>query len=154
MGTTTDTPLDRVAERQRAVALARHYREAEGLSIAQIAERLGRAPATVKGYFYDPGGDKARAVKARYQGVCRGCGAPTQARNGKGDAYAYCKVCHPGAVERRWTRRSVLDAMLEWRARYGRLPSSYDWSRTHARRRGGQALERLSNGDWPPASVV
>jgi DNA-binding NarL/FixJ family response regulator len=45
-------PLDRVAERQRA--LARHYREAEGLSIAQIAERLGRAPATVKGYFYDP----------------------------------------------------------------------------------------------------
>src|SRR5438270_892824 len=49
-----DTPLDRVAERQRAVALARHYREAEGLSIAQIAERLGRAPTTVRGYFYDP----------------------------------------------------------------------------------------------------
>src|SRR5436305_13550904 len=49
-----DTPLDRVAERQRAVALARHYREAEGLSIAQIAERLGRAPATIKAYFYDP----------------------------------------------------------------------------------------------------
>jgi hypothetical protein len=54
MGTTTGAPLDRVAERQRAVALARHYREAEGLSIAQIAVRLGRAPATVKGYFYDP----------------------------------------------------------------------------------------------------
>jgi hypothetical protein len=49
-----DTQLDRVAELQRAVALARHYREAEGLSIAQIAERLGRAHATVKGYFYDP----------------------------------------------------------------------------------------------------
>jgi DNA-directed RNA polymerase specialized sigma24 family protein len=49
MGTTTGTPLDRVAERQRAVARARHYREAEGLSIAQIAQRLGRAPATVKG---------------------------------------------------------------------------------------------------------
>ena len=54
METTTDEPLDRVAERQRAVALARHYREAEGLSIAQIAERLGRSPATVKVYFYDP----------------------------------------------------------------------------------------------------
>ena len=62
MRTTTDTPLDRVAERQRAVALARHYREAEGLSIAQIAQRLGRTPATVKGYFYDPTGEKARAV--------------------------------------------------------------------------------------------
>jgi hypothetical protein len=28
--------------------------------------------------------------------VCRGCGAYTQPRNGKGDAYAYCKRCHPG----------------------------------------------------------
>jgi DNA-binding NarL/FixJ family response regulator len=40
-----------VAEWRRAVALARHFREAEGLSIAQIAARLGRAPATVKAYF-------------------------------------------------------------------------------------------------------
>jgi predicted transcriptional regulator len=45
---------DRVLERRRAVALARHYRDAEGLSIAQIADRLGRSPATVKAYFYDP----------------------------------------------------------------------------------------------------
>src|ERR1700674_961605 len=57
------------------VVLARHFREAEGLSIAQIAERLGRSPATVKAYFYHSTGEKARAVKARYQGVCRGCGA-------------------------------------------------------------------------------
>jgi hypothetical protein len=84
-----------VAERRRAVALALHYREAEGLSITQIAARLGRSPATVKAYFYDPTDEKARAVKARYVGVCRGCGAYTQPRNGKGDAYAYCKACHP-----------------------------------------------------------
>jgi len=146
--------VDRLAERRRAVALAVHYREAEGLSIVQIADRLGRSPATVKAYFYDPTGAKARAVKARYQGVCRGCGAYTQPRNGKGDAYAYCKACHPGAIERRWTRERVLDALLRWSTRYGRLPSSYDWSRTHARRRGGEALERLSAGDWPSASVV
>jgi hypothetical protein len=57
------------------VALALHYREAEGLSIAQIAERLGRSPATVKAYFYDPAGDKTREVTARYRGACRGCGA-------------------------------------------------------------------------------
>src|SRR5438067_1426392 len=44
--------------------------------------------------------------------------------------------------------------MLEWRRRYGMLPSSYDWSRTHARRRGGEALERLARGEWPAASVV
>jgi DNA-binding NarL/FixJ family response regulator len=46
--------VDRVAERRRAVALSLHYREAEGLSIAEIAARLGRSPATVKAFFYDP----------------------------------------------------------------------------------------------------
>ena len=103
---------DRAVERRRAVALARHFREAEGLSIAQIADRLGRSPATIKAYFYDPTGEKARAVKARYQGVCRGCGAPTAARGGKGDAYQYCNCAarrpvvspaQPGG-----TRRDVL----------------------------------------------
>ena len=154
MATTESAPIDRVAERQRAVLLARHYREAEGLTIAHIAQRLGRAPATVKGYFYDPTGEKAKTVKRRYQGACRGCGAPTQARNGKNDRYEYCKACHPGAIATQWTTERVRDAMRAWQHRYGRLPSSYDWSRTHARRRGGQALERLDAGDWPPASVV
>ncbi len=82
--------LDGVTERRRASQLARYYRDQEGLSIAEIARRLGRAEATIKSYLYDPTGDKARAVKARYRGVCRGCGAPTAPRNGKGDAYAYC----------------------------------------------------------------
>jgi AraC-like DNA-binding protein len=136
------------------VALAHHYREVEGLAIAQIADRLGRSPATIKAYFYDPTGEKARAVKARYQGVCRGCGAYTQPRNGKGDAYAYCKRCHPGAIERRWTQERVVEAMLEWRRHYGWLPTSYDWSRTHAGQCGGEALERLARGEWPAASVV
>jgi hypothetical protein len=134
--------------------VARHYRQFEGLLIRQIADRLGRSPATVKAYFYDPTGEKARVVKARYVGVCRGCGAYTQPRNGKGDAYAYCKACHPGAVERCWSRARVLDAMGAWQARYGRLPSSYDWSRTHTRRRGGDALDRLAGREWPSASIV
>jgi hypothetical protein len=68
--------------------------------------------------------------------------------------YACCKACHPGAIERRWTRERVLAAMDEWRDRYGLLPSSYDWSRTHARRRAGEALERLDHGQWPAPSVV
>jgi hypothetical protein len=32
--------------------------------------------------------------------------------------------------------------------------SSYDWSRTRARRRGGAAVQQLNDGDWPSASVV
>ncbi len=59
-----------VLDRRRAVALARHYREFEGLSNRQIADRLGRSPATVTTYFYDPTGENARAVTARYVGVC------------------------------------------------------------------------------------
>jgi hypothetical protein len=146
---------DRVDERRRAARLAHHYRDQEGLTIAEIARRLGRAEATVKAYLYDPTGEKARRVKARYQGACRGCGAPTAARNGKGDAYAYCKRCHPGATARRWTRERIRGAMLAWQARYGRLPSSYDWSRTQASRRGSSALKRLQDGDWPaPATVT
>ena len=45
---------DRVSERSRAAQLARHYRDQEGLSIAEVARRLGRAQATVKAYLYDP----------------------------------------------------------------------------------------------------
>jgi DNA-directed RNA polymerase specialized sigma24 family protein len=54
--------LDRVQERRRAVALAHHYRDEEGLSLAEIARRLGRAEATVKAYLYDP----SMAIKERY----------------------------------------------------------------------------------------
>ena len=58
---------DRVDERRRAAALARHYREEENLAIAEIARRLGRAEATVKAYLYDPTGEKG----ARGQGPLR-----------------------------------------------------------------------------------
>jgi hypothetical protein len=75
-------------------------------------------------------------------------------KNGKGDAYAYCKRCHPGAIAPQWTRERVREAMRGWRARYGAAPSSYDWSRTHARRRGGEALKRLHAGEWPAPSTV
>jgi predicted transcriptional regulator len=66
---------DRVSERRRAAQLARHYRDQENLTIAEIARRLGRAEATVKAYLYDPTGERAKAVKARYVGMCRSCGA-------------------------------------------------------------------------------
>jgi len=81
--------------------------------------------------------------------VCHGCGAPTPPRDGKGDAYAYCKHCHPGAAARTLTRETVREAMRAWQDRYGTPPSSTDWSRTHAVRRGGKALTRLDDGDWP-----
>ena len=46
---------NRVLERRRGVALARHFHDAEGLWIAPDRWALGRArPATIKAYFYDP----------------------------------------------------------------------------------------------------
>jgi hypothetical protein len=45
---------DRVSERRRAAALARHYRDQEKLPIVEIARRMGRAESTVKAYLYDP----------------------------------------------------------------------------------------------------
>jgi hypothetical protein len=59
---------DRVSERRRPAQLARHYRDQENLTIAEIARRLGRAEATVEAYLYDPTREKARAVKARLRG--------------------------------------------------------------------------------------
>jgi hypothetical protein len=96
---------------------------------------------------WDQTGEKAKAVKARYVGLCRGCGAYTQPRNGKGDAYRYCKRCRPGAIQRKWTRELVLAAMREWRERYGRLPSSYDWSCFHAKKRGLRERRRSAGRD-------
>jgi transposase len=52
--------VDRVQERRKAAALARHYRDQEGLSIAEIARKLGRAEDTVKAYLYDPSDDNKR----------------------------------------------------------------------------------------------
>ena len=151
-----------MVQRRRAVALARHFRESEGLSIAQIAERLGRSPATVKAYFYDPTGEKARAVKARYVGVCRGCGAYTQPRNGKGDAYAYCKRCHPGAIRRRWTHELVMarcangaSSTVACRRRTtGRARTRSEWreavGRLAAGLAGGERRDRVF-GTWDAA---
>ena len=89
------------------------------------------------------------------RGVCRGCGAYTQPRNGKGDAYAYCKACHPGAIERRWTRERVLEAMRDWRAPL-RPAAVVVRLVAHARApawgRGARATRAQATG--PPPSVV
>ncbi len=55
-------------------------------------------------------------MKARYAGAA-GAARTRISRNGKGDAYAYCKACHRGAIDRRWTSERAVEAMLDRRER-------------------------------------
>jgi ribosomal protein S14 len=73
-------PAAQRSERDRAVVLVRHLRDAESLTIAEIAVRLGRSPSTVAGYFSDPDGAKARRYKSKYKGRCERCSRPTAAK--------------------------------------------------------------------------
>jgi hypothetical protein len=145
-------PDDRSVRRRRKVLQAQHYRH-QGRSIAEIARLLDQAPATIKAYLYDPTGEKARATKARYRGTCESCGAQTAGADGKGRASRHCQRCKPQSVPQ-WTRELVRAAHRRWYERYGFVASSYDWSGTHARRRGGPALARYESGDWPSGPVI
>ena len=93
-------------------------------------------------------GDRKRSRRVREGGVGKGpARAPRRRRTSAG--------CHPGAAGRALTREAVREAMRRWRSLYGAAPSSYDWSRTHARERGREAVARLSAGAWPaPATVI
>ena len=95
--------VDRVRERRRAAALARPLPRSGGSLIKEIARRLGRAVATVKAYLYDPTGEKARTLKARYGGCARLRGLHA-GRNAKGDAYTFLGLPSrhdPGALDLR-----------------------------------------------------
>jgi hypothetical protein len=145
-------PEDRSVRRRRNVLQAQHYRH-QGRSIAEIARLLDQAPATIKAYLYDPTGERARATKARYRGTCESCGAPTSGADGRGRASRHCQRCKPQSVPRR-VRESVSAAHRRWYERYGFIATTYDWSGTHARRRGGPALARYESGDWPSGPVI
>jgi hypothetical protein len=54
----------------------------------------------------------------------------------------------------RWTRELVRAAHGRWYEHYGFVASSYEWSVTHARRRGDDALARYDSGVSPSGPVV
>lgn len=138
--------------RRRNVLLAEHHRD-QGWSTAQIAHLLNRAPATVRGYLHDPSGTKAKRRKASYAGTCERCGAPTSGADGKRRAAQHCQRCKPQSRPR-WTRETVRGAHRFWLERFGFTASSVDWSGSHARRRGGEALTRYQSAHWPSQSVI
>jgi hypothetical protein len=133
------------------VLLTQHHHE-QGWSIAQIAHLLDRAPATIRGYLHDPTGVKDQARKTSYAGMCERCGTPTSGADGKQHPSRHCQRCKPQSRPR-WTHDMVRGAHRFWLERFGFIASSVDWSSTHARRRGGAALERYRSAHWPSQSV-
>ena len=124
-------------ERRRAVALTRHYREQEGLSVNEIARRLGRTPATVRAYIYDPDGSKARRVKDRYRGVCGCCGAKTTGE-GRGRSRPLCARCN-GRDTAKWDKGLVEAALRAWVAKHGAPATSTDLSLSYATARAARS---------------
>jgi hypothetical protein len=149
----------RGAERARAARLARYYRD-QGLSVSEIAQLLGRAPATISAYLYDPDGTKTKRLKARYRGVCQECGASTWGSGPRVSA-ALCARCN-GRATGKWRKPVIEAALRAWMTMFGRAANTADLSMTHAVRAaekdGGVRLRRLkagwSDGRWPSASVV
>ncbi len=147
-------------QRRRAVALTRHYREQERLSVKEIARRLGRTPATVRAYIYDPDGTKARRVKDRYRGICESCGEPTTGE-GPDQPRSLCARCN-GRDSAIWDKQTIAAALRAWAATHGKPANSTDLSLSYATKQasrdGGVRLRRLQagweQGRWPPRSVV
>ena len=62
--------------------------------------------------------------------ACAAAAAPTHSRaTARATRTRTARHDTPGAIERRWTRERVLDAMRAWRELRGRPPTSYDWTR-------------------------
>lgn len=160
MGGVSAATQQRTVERSRAAKLARYYRDEQGLTVAQIARLLGRTPATIGAYLYDPDGTKTKRVKRRYRGVCRECGASTWGA-GPSAAAKLCARCN-GAATRKWQLDQIEAALRAWHQTFGKPASSTDLSLTHARmaaaKDAGVRLRRLQagwvGGQWPAASVV
>jgi hypothetical protein len=115
-GRASGADIDRVGRRRWVVALARHHGEYVGLSIRQIADRLGRSPATVRAYLVDP--------RRRGRSRTGTWGVPRLRRLHPAAQRQRRPVTPPqappsGAIARRWTQDHVLDAMRDWLGRYG-----------------------------------
>ena len=130
-----------------------------GTFARQKDSQSGRSPAARtfacdrQGVLLRPDGEKARAVKARYVRLCRGCGAYTPPRKGPGRRLRVLQAV-PYRSDRAKTdpcARSRRNG--EWHHRYGRHPSSYDLSTTQGRQRGGEALNRPLGGERPAVTV-
>jgi hypothetical protein len=77
----------------------------QGLLLREIAAQVGLAVSTVGQYAADPTGEKTRARKAKNNGECIDCGAPTK-DGGARIAPERCFQCATAETKRLPNRRS------------------------------------------------
>ena len=154
---TTSAPATaRIAARARAPA-QRAARPAPPR--AGLVDRADRAPARPRArdrprlparpHRREGQGPQGRLRRHAASAAARRPPAPTASAARRATASAASRSHAP-----RWTRELVRGAHRFWRERFGFIASSVDWSGTHARRRGGDALERYQSARWPSQSVI
>ena len=157
---------DRVHERRRAAALARHYRDAEGLSIREISRRLGRAEATVKAYLYDPSQANKRprrsprAYSSQPPTPSGGFTAPRRSSSRSASPVLPGPLGKHGArlagrtsAAARWSERTTRRSGPVSAARSPVLPKS--WQLIHAGEPGGAiALSQGSSASCGPVEAI
>ena len=141
MGNAASAGGDRVAERHRAVALARHYRDFEGMSIRQIADRLGRSPATVKAYFGTTPPVRRHGRSRRATSECAVAAAPTPSRaTARATPTRIARSANQAQSSDAGRASSSLTRCASgWNATAS-CPLRTQWSRAHARRRWRNGL--------------
>ena len=133
---------ERVLDRRRAVALARHYRQFEGLSIRQIGI-AGSLALNDQGVLLRPDrGEGAGGQGPLRRGVSRlRCIHAAAQRQGRHVCVLQGAVT--GGDERRWTRKASSSRCASGATATDGSHVYTSWSGTHAAGAGSQALERL-----------
>jgi transcriptional regulator with XRE-family HTH domain len=127
-----------------------------GLTLEQIADRVGLSASGVRNVFNDPDGTKQKERRERYRGTCKACGAKTDGSNGYKGTPDYCINCYAITPEHRakityWTEERIIKAIRRWEKLYGEPPAAPDWNPHNARHILGdeKRARRWETGEWP-----
>jgi len=115
-----------MSSREEKALTVRGLRE-RGYTQGQIGEITGLSRSYVAELLSDPAGERSRARKESYAGVCEACGGPTTGSDGPRKAPRYCAHCSPSRVQKVWTRETCIEAVREWARRRGQAPTATDW---------------------------
>lgn len=104
---------------------------AEGKVHREVAMILGISRSYASQLATDADGEKTRARKDSYRGICEVCGGPTDGSNGTRNAPSLCWECSHArrSAERKWPRETVIDAIQRFAAINGRPPKADEWVR-------------------------